>query len=57
MGREALGPEKVQCPSVGKCQGREAGVGGWEGEYHYRSRGRGDGIEGFWRGNWKGDNI
>jgi hypothetical protein len=22
---------KAQCPSVGKCQGGEAGVGGWVG--------------------------
>ena len=28
MGGEALGPLKDQCPSVGKCQGQEAGVGG-----------------------------
>jgi hypothetical protein len=27
MGGEALGPVKVLCPSVGKCQGQEAGVG------------------------------
>jgi hypothetical protein len=27
-GGEALGPEKAQCPSVGECQDREAGVGG-----------------------------
>jgi hypothetical protein len=29
MGGEALGPVEVQCPSVGECEGREAGVGGW----------------------------
>jgi hypothetical protein len=28
MGKEALGPVKAQCPSVGECQGQEAGVGG-----------------------------
>jgi hypothetical protein len=28
MGREALGPVKALCPSVGKCQGQEVGVGG-----------------------------
>ena len=28
MGREALDPVKVLCPSMGKCQGQEAGVGG-----------------------------
>ena len=29
MGGEALGPVKVPCPSVGECQGQEAGVVGW----------------------------
>jgi hypothetical protein len=28
MGGEALGPVKVLCPSIGECQGWEAGVGG-----------------------------
>ena len=28
MGGEALGPVKVLCPSIGECQGQEAGVGG-----------------------------
>jgi hypothetical protein len=28
MGGEALGPVKVLCPSIGECQGHEAGVGG-----------------------------
>jgi hypothetical protein len=28
MGGEALGPVKVQCPSVGECQGGEEGMGG-----------------------------
>jgi hypothetical protein len=28
MGREAFGPVKVLCPSIGECQGQEAGVGG-----------------------------
>jgi hypothetical protein len=45
MGGEALGPEKAQCPSVGECQDREAGAGGLV------SRGKGDGMEGFQRGN------
>jgi hypothetical protein len=45
MGGEALGTEKVQCPSVGECQDRDKGVGGLV------SRGRGDGIGGFQRGN------
>jgi hypothetical protein len=29
VGREALRPEGVQCPSGGECQGRRMGVGGW----------------------------
>jgi hypothetical protein len=28
MGEEALGPVKVLCPSIVKCQGQETGVGG-----------------------------
>ena len=28
MGREAFGPVKVLCPSIGDCQGQEEGVGG-----------------------------
>ena len=27
MGREALGPVKALCPSIGECQGQEARVG------------------------------
>jgi hypothetical protein len=45
MGEEALGPVKVLCPSVGECQGQEAGAGGLV------SMGRGKEIGGFWRGN------
>jgi hypothetical protein len=37
MGGEALGPVKILCPSIGECQGQEAGVGG------LGSRGRGRG--------------
>ena len=44
MGR-GLGPVKALCPSVEECQGQEAGVGG------LGSRGRGEGIGGFQRGN------
>jgi hypothetical protein len=44
MGGEALGPVKVLCPSVGECQGQEAGVGG------LGSRGRGGGNRGFSEG-------
>jgi hypothetical protein len=28
MGGEALGLEKIICPSIGECQGQEAGVRG-----------------------------
>ena len=45
MRGEALGPVKVLCPSVGGCQGQEAGVDGLV------SRRRGEGILGFWRGH------
>jgi hypothetical protein len=45
MGGEALGLVKVIYPSVGECQGQEAGVGGLV------SRGRWEGIGGFRRGN------
>ena len=31
MGGEALGPVKIQCPSVGECQDEEGVVGGWVG--------------------------
>jgi hypothetical protein len=42
---EALGPVKVLCPSIGKCQGQEAGVGGLVGT------GKREGIGGFQRVN------
>jgi hypothetical protein len=45
MGRETLGPVKVQCPSVEKCQDMEAGVG------EVVSRGRRVGIVVLQRGN------
>jgi hypothetical protein len=45
MGGETLGPVKVLCPSIGECQGQEEEVG------ELRSRGRGDKIGGFQRGN------
>jgi hypothetical protein len=32
MGEEALVPGKAPCPSVGECQGGEAGVGGQQRE-------------------------
>jgi hypothetical protein len=40
MGGEAFCPVKAVCPSVGECQGQEAGVGGLV------SRGRGEGVGG-----------
>jgi hypothetical protein len=45
MGGEALDPVKVLCLSIGEFQGQEAGVGG------LGSRGMGEGIGEFWRGN------
>jgi hypothetical protein len=30
MGEEALGLAKILCPSIGECQGQEAGVVGLE---------------------------
>ena len=45
MGGEALGPVKALCPSVGECQVQEVGVVGLV------SRGRGEWIVGFQRGN------
>jgi hypothetical protein len=41
---EVLGPVKAPCHSVGECQDRELGVGGWV------SRGRGDRIGGVSEG-------
>jgi hypothetical protein len=38
MGREALVPVKARFPSVGKCQDREAGMGGKVVENASRSR-------------------
>jgi len=57
VGGEALGPGKALYPSVGECQGKEAGVDRWVGEGPHRSRVREVGIGGFWRRTWKGDNI
>jgi hypothetical protein len=45
MGGEVFGPVKALCPSRGKCQGEEVGVGGLV------SRGEEEGIGDFWRGN------
>jgi hypothetical protein len=51
MGGEALGPEKAQWPSVGECEGQEAGMG------RFMSRGRGEEIGRFWWETRKGANI
>jgi hypothetical protein len=45
MGGEALGLAKILCPSIGECQGQEAGVG------EFRSREMEEGIGDFQRGN------
>jgi hypothetical protein len=47
MGGETLDPMKAGCPSVGECEGREAGVGGWVGVHPPRNRRRGDRIGDF----------
>jgi hypothetical protein len=47
MGKEALGPVKVQCPSVGECQGRKwVWVDGWVGE-HPQKQGEEEGDREF----------
>jgi hypothetical protein len=53
MGGEARGPVKALCPRVGECQGKEAGMGRLMVEHSHRSKGREDGIGGFWRENWE----
>jgi hypothetical protein len=45
MGGEALGLAKILCPSIGECLGQDEGVG------RLGSRGRGEGIGDFQRGN------
>ena len=47
MGGEALGPVKAPCPSVGECQGQEAGVCG---------RAGGSGVMGVFGGETKKEN-
>ena len=49
MGKEALGPEVVHCPSVGECQCGKMGVGGWVSTLI--EAGEGGGIGGFRRGD------
>jgi hypothetical protein len=39
VGGEALGPEDVQCPRVGQCQGGKMGLNRWVGEHTHRGRG------------------
>ena len=51
MGREALGFVKIICPSIGECQGQEAGSG-WVGE-----QGEGEGIGYFEEDTRKGGII
>jgi hypothetical protein len=36
VGGEALGLEKIICPSIGECQGQEAGVSGLGSRGGYR---------------------
>jgi hypothetical protein len=49
MGGEALDPVKVRCPSVvGNARAGRFECGG---EHPHRSKGRGNGIGGFQRGN------
>ena len=51
MGEEALDPVKVLCPSIGECQGQEAGCA-WVGE-----QGEGEGIGYFQEDTRKGGII
>jgi hypothetical protein len=48
MGEEALGPVKVLCPSIGECQGQEAGGlvsrGRWGGGRRFSEGKPGKGI-------------
>jgi hypothetical protein len=57
MGGEALGPGKAGLPSVGECQGWEAGVCGHLDVHPHRSTGREDGIGSLWWGNPRNRNI
>jgi hypothetical protein len=43
----------IRSPSIGECQGRERGVGGWVGEHAHRNREREDWRGAFRRGNRK----
>lgn len=58
MRGEAHGPEGVQCPNVGECQGGKTGVGGWVGGgAPSQKKGEEDRIKGFRRGDLHGENI
>jgi hypothetical protein len=57
MRGEALGFGKAQCPSIGKCQDREVGVGVLLGEHPHRSREREDGMGISRVETGEGDNI
>jgi hypothetical protein len=46
VGGAVLGPEGLQCYSVGECQGRKVGVGGLVGEHPHRGMGRRVGVGG-----------
>jgi hypothetical protein len=43
VGGATLGPEGIRCSSVGECQGRKMGVGGWMGSTLIEVGGRGMG--------------
>jgi hypothetical protein len=50
VGGAALGPEGIQCPNVGECQGGKMGVGGWVGKHPHRGRGEEEVGRGFPKG-------
>jgi hypothetical protein len=42
VGGEVIGPEGTRCSSVGKCEGRRTGVGGWGSILKSQGEGRWD---------------
>jgi hypothetical protein len=48
MGGEAIGPMKIICPSIGDCQGQEAGVGRLVSRGRAGCRGFSEGKLGKW---------
>jgi hypothetical protein len=46
MGGEVLGSVKILCPSIGDCQGQEAGVGGLLSKGGWRDSGFSEGKPG-----------